>query len=278
MTETNAHPKVREILSSAAVRGTGPMVVYTAVFGGCDNIRKIPENFEGCPCYCFTDEIARVPQGWVAIRIADIHRDPRRTAKIFKLFPALLFPDSRTSIWIDGSIAMKNGMRDLLKTGEAEGFGLRCFPHPQRDCAYSEALACALQGKDSAWRLARQMLGYRLRGYPRKAGLIAGGVLMREHGNAAVMKTMDLWWSEIEAGSVRDQLSFNYSAWRTGLAISYFGNSLLENPWMEWITRPRQKLYGPGGREAFSLPASAFGMALGMKKMIRKMMKKRLGR
>jgi len=32
----------------------------------------------------------------------------------------------------------------------------------------------------------------------------------------------EAWWREIEAGSVRDQLSFNYCAWRLGFAYRTF--------------------------------------------------------
>ena len=39
-------------------------------------------------------------------------------------------------------------------------------------------------------------------------------VLVREHNNNEVIRLMVEWWNELEKGSRRDQLSFNYVCWK----------------------------------------------------------------
>ena len=42
------------------------------------------------------------------------------------------------------------------------------------------------------------------------------------------MVAMEIWWEEIEKGSSRDQLSFNYALWRAGLVYHELGNGLVD--------------------------------------------------
>ena len=39
---------------------------------------------------------------------------------------------------------------------------------------------------------------------------------------------METWWDEIEKGSRRDQISFTYALWRSGLAYHELGNGLVD--------------------------------------------------
>ena len=46
--------------------------------------------------------------------------------------------------------------------------------------------------------------------------------VLRRHNAADCIKTMETWWQEIKYKSKRDQLSFNYSMWKTGMKFKYF--------------------------------------------------------
>jgi hypothetical protein len=48
--------------------------------------------------------------------------------------------------------------------------------------------------------------------------MIASGVMLRRHSEP-VTTLNNLWWREVEGGSVRDQLAFNHVA--SGLGLSY---------------------------------------------------------
>ena len=43
------------------------------------------------------------------------------------------------------------------------------------------------------------------------------------------MKVMEDWWIEIKYGSRRDQLSFNYVAWKQNLKFNYIDGDIRNN-------------------------------------------------
>jgi len=86
--------------------------------------------------------------------------------------------------------------------------------HPDRDCLYEEARACIALGKDNADVINSQVYGYRLDGFPKRAGLVASGVIIRSSPHITFENA---WWEEVRLKSCRDQLSFPVIARSTGL-------------------------------------------------------------
>jgi hypothetical protein len=52
-------------------------------------------------------------------------------------------------------------------------------------------------------------------------GLITGMIILRRHNEPDSIQTMEDWWTEISYRSKRDQLSFNYCAWKNNLNLNY---------------------------------------------------------
>lgn len=50
--------------------------------------------------------------------------------------------------------------------------------------------------------------------YPPENGLISAAVLIRKHNDSTVIKVMEDWWYFVKNYSKRDQLSFNFVAWK----------------------------------------------------------------
>ena len=50
-------------------------------------------------------------------------------------------------------------------------------------------------------------------------------MILRRHTDA-IRRLNEAWWNEIVRGSRRDQLSFNYVAWKLGLSYATFPLSL----------------------------------------------------
>lgn len=69
------------------------------------------------------------------------------------------------------------------------------------------------------------MARYRAEGLPEDAGLIEAPVILRRHTDA-IRRLNESWWGEIVRASRRDQLSFNYVAWKLGLRYGTFPLSL----------------------------------------------------
>ena len=58
-------------------------------------------------------------------------------------------------------------------------------------------------------------------GYPQNNGLGFTCGLVRYHNRPILKNAMEMWWTEIKYGSKRDQLSFNYVAWKNKLNFVY---------------------------------------------------------
>lgn len=227
------------------------ITVYTAMFGGLDvlarpAIQRIPMRF-----VCFTNEPVLTP-GWETVPVGTLPLDPRRSARALKLHPHLLFPDSSISVWLDASIAVVGDIAELL-TYVNEALPIALFRHPDRNDIYEEALACARLSKDSSEVMAPQVQRYQAEGLPSGAGLMMTGILVRVHNARKTQDFMDSWWTEIESGSVRDQLSFPYVAWTLGPSYRELPTRYRFPPYLELRRHKRQVVYDRdgGGRVPF---------------------------
>lgn len=188
-------------------------VIYTAVFGGYDTLNPVTNGY-GHSHICFTDR-AQKAAGWVFIEDVWRANTPRRAARMRKVLSHQFLPDAKYSIWVDGNIELPTSISpDTLISAYLKDADMAAFAHPNRDCTYQEAVACARLHKDDPSVLERQVLKYRRKGFPSGSGLVATGILIRRH-TEQVREFNEAWWAEICRYSVRDQVSFMYAAWKT---------------------------------------------------------------
>ncbi len=191
------------------------LVVYTAVAGGYD--KALPAKpTDGVTYVRFSDSSVGAP-GWQSRDFTQIASDPVRTAKKPKVLPHLFLQEADWSIWMDGNIQLIAHPSEVIAEVAASGCHIGVFRHPDRSCIYEEAIQCIRRKKDEPDLIIEQMQRYRNSHYPQKNGLAECNVIVRQHNVPAVVAAMKLWWAEIEGGSRRDQLSFNYALWRSGL-------------------------------------------------------------
>ena len=86
-----------------------------------------------------------------------------------------------------------------------------------------------LNYKDDPKTILKQFDKYAKLGYPANNGLITGMVILRRHNERDCIETMEDWWTEVKYGSKRDQLSFNYSAWKNDLKFNYMDGDSRDN-------------------------------------------------
>ena len=193
------------------------VVVYTAINCGRDRLRPIPR-CGSAAFVCFLDEPEAVP-GWDVRAMQHVHRDPARATRWYKTHPATLFPHAAITIWIDGTLTPRlPADADVRELAEwlLEGAEIATPLHPERDCVYDEARACAGTWLEFADVIEAQMARYRAQGHPAHAGLYENNLLVRR----ATPRTAELnaaWWDEIERGSWRDQLSLPVVLRRLGV-------------------------------------------------------------
>jgi len=191
-------------------------IIYTAIIGGIsDELRQPVMPTTNAEFICFSDQLPPGRHGqWEVRPPAWTHEVPRRASRWHKLMPHRLFPDAEYVIWIDGCL---QPLVDLVQAilPSLESVDIAAFQHRQRRCIYEEYAACRRYHKDSSVVMLRQIARYLRAGYPPGNGLADTTCLARRL--TAVSANFDeQWWAEIECGSLRDQLSFNYVAWRTG--------------------------------------------------------------
>jgi len=63
---------------------------------------------------------------------------------------------------------------------------------------------------------------------------------LRKHNEPLVIEAMELWWEELKYNSKRDQLSFNYSTWKTNLEFNWVNGDIRDDGYTKEV-RHKQK-------------------------------------
>lgn len=214
-------PLLRDVAEGASILSTPKRIaVYTAIINNHDGL-KLPEVVSpDCDYICFTDQSVSRPGPWKLRGFDYYNDDPTRIARYIKTHPHVYLPDYRWSIWIDGSLVIRDDLASLVD-GLAGADRIAGYPHPLRNCIYDEAQSVLEVQLDDPERVLTQIERYRAEGYPAKNGLVETRVLVRRHHHPAIVRFDNAWWKEIDTGSRRDQLSFNYVAWKLGMEPQY---------------------------------------------------------
>lgn len=223
------------------------IVLYTSIFGGYDGLLPQP-NIKGIDRICFTDRKIR-SHSWNVVQVEPELTDPVRNSRKIKILAHHYLKEYETSIYIDGNYLVIGNLYSLLEKSFLNA-NMAIFDHNQttadkRDCVYDEYKALLAMGarKDDPEIMRRQVEKYRAEGYPAHNGLIFGAALIRKHNEPDVIRTMERWWSELENGSRRDQLSFNYSAWKENLNFTIIDGDLRNNQWLIMIGIHRRSYF-----------------------------------
>ena len=213
-------------------------VIYTAIIGGYDELIEpeyIPKEWE---FVCFSDRNLK-SKVWDVREAIPIYEDNTRTARKHKLLPHRLFPDYQYSLWVDGNIMIRQDVNELLSY--LDDCNYATYDHSQnkldpRNCIYDEGYTILQFGdinmkknperglknyKDNPFLIKSQMERYVKEGYPPNNGLVVQMEVLRRHNEKDVINAMENHWSELKYNSKREQLSFNYIAWKTNLKFNY---------------------------------------------------------
>jgi hypothetical protein len=208
-------------------------VIYTAITGDYDLLKDPPYPAQlGSRLVAFTDEI-HPTRFWETEAICRDFDDPCRNAKAHKILAHHYFPNAHYSLWIDGSVRIKT-QQPLHELAELylQSADIAVFTHRIRGCIYREAQACIHAGKDDPAIIRRQMKYYRYEAYPPDAGLAECTVILRRH-TERTKQFNEVWWDEIKKHSRRDQLSFNYVAWKLQMAVALLPGKVDDNELFE---------------------------------------------
>ena len=199
-------------LGRIAFQGRG--AIYTVITGNYDVLRE-PKYVDSSFDYiCFTDNRQLHSRVW-DIRYLDNPEklDNVRLSRKPKILCHKFLEEYDYSIYIDGKLEIVGNFKEYIEK-YSKGNSMLCFPHPSRECAYQEGVACIERNKDSDIVIKKQMNGYMQEGFPFNNGLIEGACLVRKHDDEILQRVMECWWREVRDKSRRDQLSIGYACWK----------------------------------------------------------------
>lgn len=205
------------------------VAIYTAIFGDKDDIKEPLEKIEGCDFICFTDNPNLKSKTFDVRIVRSTFKDPTRNARMYKILPHRYLSDYEYTIWIDGSVIVKKNKIIEIIASYLKEHDIATFMHPDRKCIYEEAEACIALKKDSSDIIKIQIENYKRTGYPEKNGLISSGIILRRNSSPEIVAINEQWWEQINKFSKRDQLSFNYVAWKNNLKYKVIPGNIYEN-------------------------------------------------
>ena len=199
------------------------------VFGEYDFLKEPEYIPKGVDFICFSDQNFK-SNIWEVKKSIPLYKDNTRKARKYKILPHRCLSNYDVSIWLDGNKIIKGNVLNYLnylgKNKLALYDHMLCFD--KRNCIYQEANAIFSLGnepgksfKDDPLIIKKQMEKYLSKGYPIDNGLAFTCGIIRKHNDKEVVKVMEDWWHELKYGSKRDQLSFNYVAWKNNFAFNY---------------------------------------------------------
>lgn len=207
--------------------------VYTCITGDYDELQPVYQE-EGIDYICFTNNRNLKSAEWKIIYIEDNNNlgNMLLSREIKIIGHPFLKEKYDISIWIDGSVQVRNSIKDFLKQYcETDKFNMACFKHSVRDCVYEEAVACIVGRKEDKENLLPVLEMLREEKYPAHYGLAECTVLIRRHNNVLVKQAMQLWFELLKKYAKRDQLYFPYVIRNMELNIQWIDMNVFDNPW-----------------------------------------------
>ena len=236
-------PKAGSLVTGKGLRLN--IAVYTCITQSYDSL-KAPLIIDNRFAYfCFTDNPSSVIPPWEFLPISLKGLSPKDQNRYIKMHPHEFLPDYDVTVYVDGSIQIVGDIQELILRAFSSREDIFLYRHPQRNCVYSEAAACAHFSHEWIWTIASQMRRYSKGGYPVDNGLFEAGVIIRKQ-SASMRRLMEEWWREYCDGAKRDQLSLPYVAWRYAIPLGSLGASdpRLERRFFWFINHPSKRRLG----------------------------------
>ncbi|WP_323735685.1 glycosyltransferase [Methanosphaera sp. ISO3-F5] len=231
----NPHESLKELINKKTHEidfNNSKLVVYTALTGNYDELVTplvINPKFD---YICFTDNPNLKSDFWTIKYMEEEHIDKIRKARKYKILPHKYLKEYDYSLWIDANFDIIGDIEEYIHKYSSNN-KLLVIKHDIRDDIYDEAEECIRLEKDTPELIHKQIARYAEDNYPRHNGLIASGIIFRNHNNQEVKALMNEWYREVQDYSRRDQLSFNYVCWKNNFEydespIFYFKNQYFQ--------------------------------------------------
>lgn len=203
---------------------------YTACIGNYDHILP-PVKTEGWHYLLITDDPKLEVEGWESLYMGPLAEgfDAKLHARNWKII-APWGPDYDLSVWCDGSITPQCNLDKFVEQHHKKD--LTVMKHPGWESLTTELQKCSQLMKDDPEVMVEQVKGYFEEGYPDVSPMVATGLMIRTHTDE-VEEFCRQWWGEVSTKSIRDQLSFNYIAWKLNFDFGYMPWGCIQGPFKQ---------------------------------------------
>ena len=223
------------------------IAVYTAIFGDYDELMQPKVIDSQCDYFCISD---KEPKNigifkWIPLEVIcdELIGNSALKNRYCKMLPHRIFPQYKYSIYVDGNIMIDYKLNHLLNKlgGRAMGF----FDHINCNELYVEAFRFSDQyiAIENVDLIKKQVLEYCAVGFPFGFGFVENGVIIREHNVPSCISVMENWWLEYQKYTTRDQISFMYAVWKSGLSkndIAIMGKNWRESEEFSYVNHKNQ--------------------------------------
>ena len=205
--------------------------LYTCVTGDYDSLREIKNIEKNIDYLCFTNNKSLTSKTWKIIHIDNDGLDNHHLSRKIKILGhPTISKNYEVSVWMDTSVTWQRSISDFVNTYLKET-SFAAIKHSQRHSIHEEAIACLQLHKDTKENITRTLSFLEANQFPDNLGLYEMTVFIKRHNDEAVKKTMEIWFNMIQQFSKRDQLSFMYAIWKTGLTINPIQINIWDNNW-----------------------------------------------
>lgn len=213
------------------------MIVYTTVFGNTDALAE-PVARGDARFVCFTDQPI-TSRHWEIVKVPTLAA-PKRECRKYKQRSHAVFPDADLTLWIDCNFTL---LMAPERIAEMHAGDLTAFRHHKRNRITDEAKVIIQSGKGKADAINAQLAAYKADGWdtdenPQRA-IHNGGFLLRRH-TPALIRFNETWHYEVQTRTLRDQMSIDYVAHKTGIRIDEFEGNVKANPYARLAISPRK--------------------------------------
>jgi hypothetical protein len=212
-------------------------VVYTCLFGGYEDLLEQPQARNSRMDFlCFTDDPHLVSESWRVVHTpGHVRGDAQRSSRHPKINPHLYLSEYRTSLYIDNTVLLRRRPESVIREMFPDRPAMGVFEHSFRDSLEDEFVAVLRNNRDSPERVHLQRERYRLNHPDLLAKRpIIGGVLLRNHMEATVIRAMKRWWREVMTSSSRDQLSLLVALDESDLLPTVARLDIKDNDYWKW--------------------------------------------
>ena len=205
--------------------------VFTARVGAaCDPLRDPAYVAPGVRYYCASDQPVE-SAAWKRIEVPAA-KDPAMAARGIKISPPRQLSRADYHLWIDARYRLEvtpELFAPLLMQAD-----ILVFAHPFCPTLKHESDEINRRNLAPGPALKRQLAEYRAAGFPMASPHSSTGFLVRRN-DARTAEFNRIWAEQLRRhGHSRDQMSFDFAAWRAGLRVHHLEGHYRDNPYATW--------------------------------------------